>query len=237
MATEDKLRDYLKRVTVDLTDARRRLAEVEEGRHEPIAVIGMACRYPGGGDTVDGFWDLLHDGRSAVVEVPPERWDIDDYYDPDRRAVGAMYTRHGSFLNDIAGWDAEFFGLSPQEALRMDPQQRLLMELLWEGLENAGTARAEHRRQPHRRNGRLHGHRPVRHGWRPSGPRAWSPTRTSGRACRPAWSPAGWPTSSTCTARPSRWTPPARPRWSACTWRPRHCAAASATWRSRPARS
>jgi acyl transferase domain-containing protein/acyl carrier protein len=139
MATEDKLRDYLKRVTVDLTDARRRLAEVEEGRHEPIAVIGMACRYPGGGDTVDGFWDLLHDGRSAVVEVPPERWDIDDYYDPDRRAVGAMYTRHGGFLDDIAGWDAEFFGLSPQEALRMDPQQRLLMELLWEGLENAGT--------------------------------------------------------------------------------------------------
>lgn len=143
MATEDKLREYLKRVTVDLTEARKRLAEVEETRHEPIAVVGMACRYPGGGDTVDGFWDLLRDGRTGVVEVPPSRWQVDDYYDPDRRAVGGVYTRHGSFLPDISGWDAEFFGLSPQEALRMDPQQRLLMELLWEGLENAGTTPAK----------------------------------------------------------------------------------------------
>ncbi|SDI33714.1 Acyl transferase domain-containing protein [Actinokineospora alba] len=143
MATEDKLREYLKRVTVDLTEARKRLAEVEETRHEPIAVVGMACRYPGGGDTVESFWDLLRDGRTGVVEVPPSRWQVDDYYDPDRRAVGGVYTRHGSFLPDISGWDAEFFGLSPQEALRMDPQQRLLMELLWEGLENAGTTPAK----------------------------------------------------------------------------------------------
>ncbi|WP_033438929.1 type I polyketide synthase [Saccharothrix sp. NRRL B-16314] len=142
MATEDKLREYLKRVTVDLSEARKRLAEAEESRHEPIAVIGMACRYPGGGDTVEGFWDLLRDGRSGVVEVPPARWSIDDYYDPDRRTVGGVYTRHGGLLPDIAGWDAEFFGVSPQEALRMDPQQRLLMELLWEGMENAGTSPA-----------------------------------------------------------------------------------------------
>lgn len=142
MATEDKLREYLKRVTVDLTDARRRLAEVEEGRHEPIAIIGMACRYPGGG-TVEEFWELLRAGRSGIVEVPSSRWDIDDYYNADRRIVGGVYTRHGGFLPDIAGWDAEFFGISPQEALRMDPHQRLLMELLWEGLENAGTSPAQ----------------------------------------------------------------------------------------------
>ncbi|MFI7143997.1 SDR family NAD(P)-dependent oxidoreductase [Nonomuraea sp. NPDC050022] len=139
MATEDKLRDYLKRVTVELTQTRRRLAEAEDRQHEPIAIIGMACRYPGGGDTVEGFWNLLRDGGSAVTEVPSSRWDIDDYYDPDPRTPGGMYTRYGSFLPDIAGWDAEFFGLSPREALRMDPTQRLLLELAWEGLEDAGA--------------------------------------------------------------------------------------------------
>jgi acyl transferase domain-containing protein len=142
MATEDKLREYLKRVTVDLTETRRRLADAEDTRNEPIAVIGMACRYPGGG-TVEEFWEMLRDGRSGIVEVPAARWNIDDYYNPDRRAVGGVYTRHGGFLPDIAGWDAEFFGISPQEALRMDPHQRLLMELVWEGLENAGTSPAQ----------------------------------------------------------------------------------------------
>ncbi|MFB9534358.1 type I polyketide synthase [Nonomuraea roseola] len=140
MGTEDKLRAYLKRVTVELAQTRRRLAEVEERRDEPIAVIGMACRYPGGADTAEGFWDLLRDGRHAVREVPSTRWDIDEYYDPDPRVPGGIYTRYGTFLDDIAGWDAEFFGLSPREALRMDPQQRMLLELAWEGLENAGLS-------------------------------------------------------------------------------------------------
>ncbi|GAA0964678.1 hypothetical protein GCM10009555_002320 [Acrocarpospora macrocephala] len=140
MGTEDKLRAYLKRVTVELTQTRRRLAEAEERTREPIAIIGMACRYPGGGETVEGYWDLLSEGRSAVSEVPASRWNIDDYYDPDPRTPGGMYTRHGSFLPEITGWDAEFFGLSPREALRMDPHQRLLLELAWEGLEDAGAS-------------------------------------------------------------------------------------------------
>ncbi len=141
MATEEKLREYLKRVTIDLTEARRRLAELTDGRHEPVAVIGMACRFPGGG-TVEDFWELLRDGRSSVAGVPLARWNIDDYYNPDRRAAGGVYTSRGAFLPDITGWDADFFGVSPQEALRMDPHQRLLMELVWEGLENAGTSPA-----------------------------------------------------------------------------------------------
>ncbi|MFI6298520.1 SDR family NAD(P)-dependent oxidoreductase [Nonomuraea sp. NPDC050790] len=140
MGTEEKLRAYLKRVTVELAQARRNLTEAEDRRHEPIAVVGMACRYPGGGDTVEGLWELLRDGRNAVGEVPPARWDIDDYYDPDPQKPGGMYTRYGCFLDDVTGWDAEFFGISPREALRMDPQQRLLLELAWEGLENAGLA-------------------------------------------------------------------------------------------------
>ena len=139
MATQDKLREYLKRVTVDLTEARHRLAEAVDDRHEPVAIVGMACRYPGG-STVEGFWDLLHDGRSGVIEVPLSRWDIDEFYNPDRRAAGGVYTRHGAFLDDITGWDAEFFGVPPAEASRMDPNQRLLMELVWEGLENAGMS-------------------------------------------------------------------------------------------------
>ncbi|MFL6161133.1 MAG: SDR family NAD(P)-dependent oxidoreductase [Jatrophihabitantaceae bacterium] len=139
MATEDKLREYLKRATVDLTDARRRLGELEEERHEPIAIIGMSCRYPGA-PTVEDYWSLLTEGRSGVVEVPAARWNIDDYYTEDRRVAGGVYTRHGAFLPDIAGWDAEFFGIPPAEALRMDPQQRLLMELVCEGLDNAGTS-------------------------------------------------------------------------------------------------
>ena len=140
MATENELRDYLKRATVELTEARRRIGELQDAGQEPIAITGMACRYPGGGDTVEGFWELLTDGRTGVVEVPASRWDIDEHYDPDRSTVGGVYTRHGSFLSDIAGWDAGFFGHSPQEALRMDPQQRLLMELVHEGFENAGIA-------------------------------------------------------------------------------------------------
>jgi acyl transferase domain-containing protein len=139
MATEDKLREYLKRATVDLTEARRRVGELEEQRHEPVAIIGMSCRFPGA-PTVEDYWSLLSEGRSGVVEVPPSRWNIEDYYTADRRVAGGVYTRHGAFLPDIAGWDADFFGIPPAEALRMDPQQRLLMELVCEGLDDAGTA-------------------------------------------------------------------------------------------------
>ncbi|MBV9824003.1 MAG: polyketide synthase docking domain-containing protein, partial [Actinobacteria bacterium] len=137
MATEDKLREYLRRATAELTDTRRQLADAVAGSTEPLAVIGMACRYPAA-DGVEAYWQLLSSGGSGVTEVPASRWDVEQYYNPDRRVPGSVYTRHGAFLSDIAGWDAEFFGVSPNEALRMDPHQRLLMELVWEGLESAG---------------------------------------------------------------------------------------------------
>jgi len=141
MATEEKLREYLKRATVDLTEARRRLQDAEEAQHEPLAIVGMACRYPGG-TTLEDYWELLRSGSSGVVEVPAERWDVNQQYNPDRRVAGGVYTRHGAFLPDIAGWDAEFFGIAPHEALRMDPHQRLLMELVCDGLDDAGMAAA-----------------------------------------------------------------------------------------------
>ncbi len=139
MGTEEKLRAYLKRVTVELAQTRQRLTELAERPHEPIAIVGMACRYPGG-ETIEDFWDLLRRGHNAVREVPPARWDIDAYYNPTPGVPGGMYTRYGAFLDDVTGWDAEFFGLSPRESLRMDPHQRLLLELAWESLENAGLA-------------------------------------------------------------------------------------------------
>ncbi|WP_086851759.1 type I polyketide synthase [Amycolatopsis kentuckyensis] len=128
MTGEDKLRDYLKRATVELAGARRRLAEYEARESEPIAVIGMSCRFPGAPD-VDSYWKLLREGRAAEVgDVPDGRFD----HVPGVR-------RRGAFLSEVDGWDAGFFGYAPQEALRMDPQQRLLMELAWEAMDDAGT--------------------------------------------------------------------------------------------------
>lgn len=111
-----------------------------EATAEPIAIIGMSCRFPGGANTPEAFWQLLRGGRDAISEIPVERWNIDAYYDPDPSAPGKMYTRYGGFLQDISKFDAQFFGISPREALRMDPQQRLLVEVAWEALEHAGQA-------------------------------------------------------------------------------------------------
>ncbi|MEU3251205.1 SDR family NAD(P)-dependent oxidoreductase [Streptomyces sp. NPDC006997] len=134
MAGEDRLREYLKKATADLAAARRREAAADE----PLAVVGMACRFPGA-DSVDAYWDLLANGRTGVVDdVPDGRFDL-----AALRETDGVYTTRGGYLDDIAGWDASFFGASPREALRMDPQQRLLMELTWESLEDAGLPPAE----------------------------------------------------------------------------------------------
>jgi acyl transferase domain-containing protein len=109
------------------------------GLAEPVAIVGMACRVPGAADTA-AFWELLRDGTDATGEIPASRWDVDAFYDPDRRTPGKTYTRRGAFLGDVDGFDAGFFGVSPREAAEMDPQQRLFLEVGWEALENAGMA-------------------------------------------------------------------------------------------------
>ena len=148
-----------KQALLALRKLRARVEELERARTEPIAVIGVACRFPGGANTPEAFWQLLREGVDAVREVPRDRWDIDAYYDPDPDAPGKMYTRWGGFIDQIDRFDAEFFGISPREAVSMDPQQRLLLEVGWEALEDAGcaperlagTARRRVRRHRHQR--------------------------------------------------------------------------------------
>src|ERR1700682_5108308 len=98
---------------------------------EPMAIIGMACRFPRA-PNVEAFWQMLREGIDAITEVPPGRWDIGQYYDADVAEPGKMNTRWGGFLKDVDSFDAQFFGISPREAVQMDPQQRLMLELAWE---------------------------------------------------------------------------------------------------------
>ncbi|MBX3611472.1 MAG: SDR family NAD(P)-dependent oxidoreductase [Hydrogenophaga sp.] len=107
---------------------------------DPIAIVGIGCRFPGGADTPEGFWEQLRDGVDAITEVPAQRWAINDYFDPDPDAAGRMNTRWGGFVGDVDGFDPHFFGISPREARSMDPQQRLLLEVTWRALEHAGIA-------------------------------------------------------------------------------------------------
>ncbi len=123
-----------------IDDLTKRLAIAEADDVEPIAVIGMGCRLPGGVFDTEDYWDLLTEGRSGVIRVPADRWDADEFFTTDHTEPGTINTTDGGFLT---GWspdefDAEFFGLTPREAAGMDPQQRLLMEVAWEALEDAG---------------------------------------------------------------------------------------------------
>ncbi len=128
----------LKRAYLALEQSQAKVAELQRVRHEPIAIVGMACRLPGGANCPEAFWRLLRDAKDAICEVPAQRWKIADWYDPDPEAPGKMCTRFGGFLREpIDQFDPQLFGISPREACCMDPQQRLLLEVSWEALENA----------------------------------------------------------------------------------------------------
>src|SRR5215475_6323021 len=126
------------RLLLALNEAAAKLEAVERAGTEPIAIIGMSCRFPGGAESPETFWQLLHDGRDAITEVPADRWNMATYYDPTPDTPGKMYTRWGGFVSRVDQFDPQFFGISPREAISIDPQQRLLLEVSWEALEHAG---------------------------------------------------------------------------------------------------
>ncbi|MGR3219880.1 MAG: SDR family NAD(P)-dependent oxidoreductase [Candidatus Anammoxibacter sp.] len=127
----------MKQALLELREMRAKVNALETEKNEPLAIVGMGCRYPGNVDNPESFWKLIREGKNAVTEVPKSRWDINAYYDPDLDAPGKMYTRYGGFVDNMDQFDAGFFGITPREASCLDPKQRLVLEVAWESLENA----------------------------------------------------------------------------------------------------
>ncbi|VAW96721.1 Polyketide synthase modules and related proteins [hydrothermal vent metagenome] len=136
--TEQNTNPLMKNALLEIRRMRNKLANEQREKNEPIAIVGSGCRFSGGVESAEDFFKLLKNATDTVSEIPASRWDVEKYYDPDPNAEGKMYTRHGSFLDNVDKFDAAFFGISGREAETLDPQQRLLLEVAWETLENAG---------------------------------------------------------------------------------------------------
>ena len=131
--------EILKKTFIALKKAEKKAQTLENAQREPIAIIGMGCRFPGGCDNPDLYWDFLKNGKDACIPIPEDRWDADTFYDPSINSPGTTHASHANFLTcPINEFDAHFFNISGKETLSLDPQQRLLLEVTWEAFENAG---------------------------------------------------------------------------------------------------
>lgn len=138
MAEQDKQQALMRRALDELRELRGKLAQYQQAEHEPIAVIGLGCRFPGGCDSPEALWQFLSEGKNARSEVPAGRWPLAEYYDAKPQTPGKISSRYGAFLSDIATFDAGFFAIAAREAEQMDPQQRLLLETSWQTFERTG---------------------------------------------------------------------------------------------------
>ncbi|HEX3377798.1 MAG TPA: beta-ketoacyl synthase N-terminal-like domain-containing protein [Candidatus Acidoferrales bacterium] len=145
MTTKTQFEDLspIKKALYEIRALKGKLQDLSQARNEPIAIVGVGLRFPGGASDAASYWKILADRLNTVTEIPAARWKIEDYFDSDPEAPGKMYSRHGSFLADAAGFDAHLFGVSPREAIEMDPQHRIALEVAWEALENAGCSPAQ----------------------------------------------------------------------------------------------
>ncbi len=129
-----------KRMALLIMELQAKIESMSQPGRDPIAVIGMGCRFPGGSNNPEMFWRQLERGEDAITEIPKDRWDVDMYYDPDPETKGKMYARHGGFIENVDLFDTNFFGIAPREAVKLEPQHRLLLEVCWEALENSAQA-------------------------------------------------------------------------------------------------
>src|ERR1044071_4377203 len=137
---QEREQSAVRRALAMIENLEARLAAATAARSAPIAIVGLGCRFPGAATGGDAYWRLLAGADDAITEVPPARWDIDRYYDPDPDRPGKTNSRWGGFVADVDMFDAGLFATSRREAEAMDPQHRLLLEVAWEALEHAGIA-------------------------------------------------------------------------------------------------